>query len=530
MIYKKMTYRHRVKLAVVSAMLLYALIACSIPISAYPPQHNAPRKTVGLETYINTTDGYSIKYPECAELSQKEENGHKQVTILGPKVLIRSWAPAYQLHIITHDNPEGLSAKEWARKQLLVKWREGDTFMGPVTADGAIDETAVVDIHVNGLVAYQERWEGEDCSVIHIHIANALRLRRDHTENRGGTKVHELIYKDYPLESYPLANVVEGIYHLMLSTFELVPMQERTNVVVEKKQDTDTVKVSHPKTKDDISEIQNSQLNSELRRGAMRERRLPRPNSEFRGVVLGTQVRVRDKPNLKDSKILFALDVGEMVEILDKTEKKESFSTIEGILLDGGYYWYKIKKKKTIGWTYGQFLYLGKPPVGVSAIRCDFFSNSVWYSKSFANSTAGGMKDATKYYLPLHEWSYHGTYIPLKYDICAYLFNNTSKSARNLRVELKVYYLLGAMTDDLSVSKGAKWVGPIHTFNKKITSLAPHQLTRIFFKGIDFENDYDKLISSDNGWLWKVKIEAQVHGATIQSKPHQSEIMIIHGN
>ena len=191
--------------------------------------------------------------------------------------------------------------------------------MGPVTSDGAIDETAVVDIHVNGLVAYQERWEGEDCSVIHIYITNA----RSHTENRGGAKVHELIYKDYSLESYPLANVVEGIYHLMLSTFGLVPMQERTNVVVEKKQDTDTVKVSHPKTKDDISGIRNSKL---------------------QGVVLGTQVRVRDKPNLKNSKILFALDVGGMVEILDKTEKKESFSTIEGILLDGGYHWYKIKK------------------------------------------------------------------------------------------------------------------------------------------------------------------------------------------
>jgi hypothetical protein len=98
-----------------------------------------------------------------------------------------------------------------------------------------------------------------------------------------------------------------------------------------------------------------------------------------------------------------------------------------------------------------------------------------------------------------------------------------------MTLELKVYYLLGTMTDDLSIPKDADW-RLAHTFSRKIKSLPAGRLVKIFAKGIDFEDDYSKLVASNDGWLWKVKVEAKVQVANLSSQPYQSEIMVIHGD
>ncbi|MFQ6042522.1 MAG: SH3 domain-containing protein [Candidatus Poribacteria bacterium] len=480
-------------------------------ISTNLSKQTSQRNTIGLETYISEENGYSIKYPVYAELKEIETDemgmGMGGIEILGPRIFIasRSGYPAYRLRIIAHENPLNLSAKDWAQKRLLKEWRERKPdapFTGPVTGNGKIDETLVIDTQVNGLPAYQERWEGKDFSVVHTYIANNQR-------------VYELIYEDYPIATYPITDVVKGIYLMILSTFEIIPAPkiegvDERSVVLQKvttviSQKSDTVSVGDNKT-----EIVPSKLGKT-------------------GIVLGDGVRVRDKPNLADSQVVFKLISGDKVEILDRTKTKESFSKIEGLLLDGGYPWYKVKKNNNVGWIYGQFLQLLKPPSGISVVKINLYSKSVWYSESFANSEDEGGQDVTEYYLPLPEWSYHKTYIPLKYDICAYLLNNSGKTARNLTLNLRVYYLLGTMTDELSISKDAKWA-PEHTFSRKIKSIPAGRLVKIFVRGLDFEDDYNRLVKSNDDWLWKVRVEAKVKVAGLPDQSYQSEIMIIYGD
>ena len=468
-------------------------------------------KTIGLETYISEENGYSIKYPIYAELKEIETDGMRGIEILGPKIFFasRSDYPAYRLRIITHENPDNLSAKNWAQKRLLKEWRERKPdaqFTGPVTGDGKIDEGLVIDTQINGLPAYQEQWEGKDFSVIHTYIANEKRI-------------YELIYEDYPIATYPITNVVKDIYFMMLSTFEIIPIPQSETVGEQSKHEENSVVWEEKKEPDD--NIQKtvtvvSQTSDTI-------------SMEKTGIVLGNGVRVRDKPTVADSQIVFKLGAGDKVEILDRTKTKDSFSKIEGILLNGGYLWYRVKQNNDVGWIYGQLLQPLKPPSGVSVIKIDLYSKSVWYSESYSNSENEGGKDVTEYYLPLPEWSYHKTYIPLKYDICAYLLNNSRKTAQNLTLELKVYYLLGTMADNSSILKDTNWT-LAHTFSKKVKSLPASRLTKIFVKGIDFEDDYNKLVTSNDGWIWKVKVEAKVQVAGLPSQPYQSEIMIIHGD
>ena len=342
-------------------------------------------ETIGLETYINQADGYSIKYPVYAELKKIETDGMRGIEIIGPRNFIASWSdyPAYRLQIIAHENPDNLSAKDWAQKRILKKWqarKPNEPFIGPVTSDGNIDESLVIDTQVNGLPAYQERWEGEDVSVIRTYIANE-------------GKVYELIYEDYPVAKYPITDVVKGIYLMMLSTFEIIPVSKAEGVDKQKvalqgekepdanisksstvtSQKLDTVSVDNSQEKKFVS----SELALEQSKGPALERSEGMAKT---GIVLGDGTRVRDEPTLDDSQIAFKLNAGDKVELLDRTKTKESFSKIEGLLLNGGYLWYKVKKNNSSGWIYGQILQPFKPLFGVSVAKIGLYSKSVWYS------------------------------------------------------------------------------------------------------------------------------------------------------
>ena len=490
-------------------------------------QEISPGNTIGLETYVSKENGYAIKYPSYTEVKEFEVNKIKGIEILGPKIFIESRRgyPAYQLRVIVRENPDKLSAKNWAQRRLIQEWKRTSTsnvlFIGPIDTDGKIDESLVIDIQVNGLPAYQERWEGRDFSVIHTYIANE-------------DKIYELVYEDYPIAAYSITEVAKGICLMMLSTFEIMPLQktesieeqeehEDNNVVLEeeKKPDTSIQKPPPivPKKSDTVSVGDKQKITT-----------IVSPKMEKTGIVLGSGVRVRDKPTVNNnSQIVFKLSAGDKIEILDRTKTRESFSKTERLLLDGGYHWYKVKRNNKIGWLYGEFLKMGDVPSGVSVVKINLYSQSVWYSESFGNSEEEGGKDVTEYYVPLRQWSYHKTYIPMKYDICAYLLNNSNKTARNMTLELGVYYLSGKMTDNLSIPKDANWIRA-HTFSRKVKSLSAGRLVKVFVKGVDFESDYQKLVTSNDSWLWKVKVETKVQVSDLQSQPYQSEIMITHGD
>lgn len=114
-------YQYFALLLFTSLILLLIKTAKSTSISINLPKQISQRNTIGLETYISEENGYSIKYPLYAELREIEIDRMRGIEILGPKIFIDSWNdyPAYRLRIIIHENPDNLSAKDWAQKRLL---------------------------------------------------------------------------------------------------------------------------------------------------------------------------------------------------------------------------------------------------------------------------------------------------------------------------------------------------------------------------------------------------------------------------
>jgi len=114
----------------------------------------------------------------------------------------------YEMDIWVFDNPDGLSAADWARQHILSQWQEaaGGPFTGPVNDNGQINEDRVAEVSVGGLAAFQADWFGGDSTRRAIYVTD-------------GKRVVSLIFNLYPVENNPIARVEEDLYALILSTF-----------------------------------------------------------------------------------------------------------------------------------------------------------------------------------------------------------------------------------------------------------------------------------------------------------------------
>ncbi|MBM4467889.1 MAG: hypothetical protein FJ014_20460 [Chloroflexi bacterium] len=194
---------------------------------------------LGLQTLDG--QGFALHYPANARLETYED----YLRILGPEIAIRPadadwgwWGWAYEMDIWVFDNPDGLSAADWARQHILSQWQEaaGGPFTGPVNDNGQINEDRVAEVSVGGLAAFQADWFGGDSTRRAIYVTDGKRVV-SLIFNLNGTQINtekhrflfyfficanlcaSVSYFLYPVENNPIARVEEDLYALILSTF-----------------------------------------------------------------------------------------------------------------------------------------------------------------------------------------------------------------------------------------------------------------------------------------------------------------------
>lgn len=88
-----------------------------------------------------------------------------------------------------------------------------------------------------------------------------------------------------------------------------------------------------------------------------------------KGVIVGNNVRVRDKASLK-GKFVTTVNAGDQVAVMGQGDQPEILSKTDFGCEKDGYYWFLIKTKKgDAGWVYGKYLYRFPGPGGGDQIN-----------------------------------------------------------------------------------------------------------------------------------------------------------------
>ena len=77
----------------------------------------------------------------------------------------------------------------------------------------------------------------------------------------------------------------------------------------------------------------------------------------YDAIVVGENVRLREKPNLQ-CKTIAAMNTGQLLNIIDETDERESIGSSGNSCAEYGYKWYEVKTSEGMtGWVFGMFLY-----------------------------------------------------------------------------------------------------------------------------------------------------------------------------
>lgn len=128
--------------------------------------------------------GFQLLVPAHATVEDVEPD-HWQ--LLGPEVSVRAasgdaaWSgPAYQADLLLADNPDGLSAAEWAERVIQDEWKKAQDdkkpFTGPLDADGKLIAGRVAELMVGDVMGYQVDWLGENSlhRVLYVPAADKM--------------------------------------------------------------------------------------------------------------------------------------------------------------------------------------------------------------------------------------------------------------------------------------------------------------------------------------------------------------------
>lgn len=162
--------------------------------------------------------GFAILQPANAVVAEVEED---HWGLVGPEIHIApaegewTWqGPAYRLDLILHDNPDKLSAAEWAKAYLVAEWekakQEGAPFTGPVDEDGKIKTEATALIQRDGKLAYRADWVAGD-SVHRVVFMQAA------------DKVLAVHYDIVAAENNPAAALMDAAHALLLHSLQVAP-------------------------------------------------------------------------------------------------------------------------------------------------------------------------------------------------------------------------------------------------------------------------------------------------------------------
>jgi len=162
--------------------------------------------------------GFAILQPANATAGEVTENHWE---LVGPEIHIApadgdwTWqGPAYRLDLILHDNPDKLSAAEWAAAYLVAEWekakQEGVPFTGPVDEAGEIKPEATALIQRDGEPAYRADWVAGDG----VHRVVFM---------RAADKVLAVHYDIVAVENNPAAALMDAAHALLLHSLQTAP-------------------------------------------------------------------------------------------------------------------------------------------------------------------------------------------------------------------------------------------------------------------------------------------------------------------
>ena len=203
---------------VIKSVSFLWLVALALLLSACEGLHAQERETRGLQTYVG--DGFSLQYPANAQVERASTDPatKAEIHIIGPDVSVKpgdgDWVysgPAYEMIILTFDNPGRLDTEAWARNHILTSWQQakerGEPLMGPLVSEsGKIIEDQVCPAVVAAEPAFRADFLAGDS------YRRTFFLSRER-------QIVALSFYDYPLENQPLAMVQQDVYAFILSTF-----------------------------------------------------------------------------------------------------------------------------------------------------------------------------------------------------------------------------------------------------------------------------------------------------------------------
>ena len=161
----------------------------------------------GVTTFMGP--GFQLLIPAHAAVEDVEPD-HWQVT--GPLVAVRAasgdaaWeGPAYQADLVLEENPDGLSAAEWAERVIREEWEQAKKdekpFTGPLDEAGKLVAGRVAEMMVGDVMGYQVDWLGESSLHRVLYVPAAGRMLAAHVD----------LFAQEATPAAPLANAAHAL-------------------------------------------------------------------------------------------------------------------------------------------------------------------------------------------------------------------------------------------------------------------------------------------------------------------------------
>ncbi len=160
--------------------------------------------------------GYSLLIPTNATISETDAS---TTLIMGPTIDIRPsdtdfqvQGNAYQLTVTVEDNPQALTAAEFATQSIEKAYADvvaqgGPSGGLPVTSDGKLDVSQTAETKLAGQPGFVVRYFSFDSYTPVIYVAH-------------GDKIYEFSYQENIVANQPIALVQQDVYALMLATLQ----------------------------------------------------------------------------------------------------------------------------------------------------------------------------------------------------------------------------------------------------------------------------------------------------------------------
>ncbi len=156
---------------------------------------------------IYDSEDFKFLYPTNATLDLSEDN---IIYINGPGDVPNNSINSYTFYIEIYDNPENLSAEQWATERNIKKWQGAieneDPIGGIPVYEGKMVKNRISNVKLSGEEGFKINYYAFDSSRIAYYISK-------------NGKIYELSYQDYPVGNSPTAPYNNDVYSFILNSF-----------------------------------------------------------------------------------------------------------------------------------------------------------------------------------------------------------------------------------------------------------------------------------------------------------------------